>query len=407
VVVVGAGLAGLACAWRLAQLGFQVTVFEARDRLGGRVFTIRDTFVDGREVADVGAEFVAANHAQTRALLHGFRIGLGSVWSAPTVYRAGRRLAWEDFVTPRVDAEVRSFRSRLTGLRPAPSLDARSAAWLIRDVGLNQRARFVVEHDLRDAYGVEPDNLSLLFLVQQARVGRGMFFRSFRVRGGADLLATALADRLDVQLETRVRTIERRRGGFTVAAGGDELDCDHCVVSVPVPVLPTIEFDPGLPPVLVAATERLQYGHGVKTLLQYDRSVLLVGGVLSDLTFDSAWRSSDRVVTTYATGRKAVLLGSVSRRTRPLLAADELGEAIPGSLGHYELGDTVAWQNDGWSLGTAVAYAPTQARRFQQALRRPLGRLHFAGEHTDDFAGTMEGAVRSGLRAAAAVASDR
>jgi monoamine oxidase len=407
VVIVGAGLAGLACARRLKQLGFQVTVYEARDRLGGRVYTIRDTFVDGHAVADVGAEFVAVNHRRTRTLLGALGIGLDPVWTSPTVYRGGRRLAWEDFVTPRVDADLRRFRSRLLALRPTQSLDARSAAWLIRDVGLVQRARFLVEHDLREAYGVEPVNLSLLFLVQQARSGRGMFAGVSRIRGGADSLPTALARGLDVRLETRVEVVQPGRTQVTVTAGGDEIDCGHCVVGVPVPVLPTIEFDPGLPAVLVAATERLQYGHGVKTLLQYDRSVLPAGGVLTDLNFDHAWRTGSRIVATYATGRKALLLGSVSRRTRPLLAADELGEAIPGSLGHYELGETVAWQNDGWSLGTAVAYAPAQVRRFQQALRRPLGRLHFAGEHTDDLAGTMEGAVRSGLRVAAAIVASR
>ena len=68
------------------------------------------------------------------------------------------------------------------------------------------------------------------------------------------------------------------------------------------------------------------------------------------------------------------------------------------------LGDSYSWHTDGWSLGTAVAYAPGQVTRFQEVIRRPLGRVHFAGEHTDALAGTMEGAVRSGLRAAAAIA---
>ena len=110
------------------------------------------------------------------------------------------------------------------------------------------------------------------------------------------------------------------------------------------------------------------------------------------------------LVTAYTTGRNGLLLGSVSRRTRPLLVADELDEIYPGSRGYYERGETVSWHTDGWSQGTAVAYAPGQVNRFQAALRRPVGRVHFAGEHTDAFAGTMEGAVRSGRRAAEAIA---
>jgi monoamine oxidase len=94
----------------------------------------------------------------------------------------------------------------------------------------------------------------------------------------------------------------------------------------------------------------------------------------------------------------------VSRRTRPLLVADELEEIYPGSLGLYEAGETVSWHTDGWSQGTAVAYAPGQVNRFQSAIRRPVGRVHFAGEHTDLYAGTMEGAIRSGRRVAEAIA---
>ena len=163
-----------------------------------------------------------------------------------------------------------------------------------------------------------------------------------------------------------------------------------------------MEFEPELPPVLASAVERLAYGHGVKTVLEYARPP--TRGVVADLTFGNAWDVGRSLVTAYTTGRNGLLLGSVSSRTRPLLVADELDEIYPGSRGRYEQGESYAWHLDGWSRGTAVAYAPGQVNRFQAALRRPLGRLHFAGEHTDAFAGTMEGAVRSGRRAAEAVA---
>jgi monoamine oxidase len=109
-------------------------------------------------------------------------------------------------------------------------------------------------------------------------------------------------------------------------------------------------------------------------------------------------------VTVYTAGRNGLLHGTVGTRTRPLLVADELDEVYPGSRGSFELGETVSWHTDGWSRGTAVAYAPAQVGRFREALRRPVGRLLLAGEHTDDYAGTMEGAVRSGRRAARLIA---
>jgi monoamine oxidase len=397
VVVVGAGLAGLVCARRLQQLGFRVTVLEARDRVGGRVLTLRDAF-DGGRYAEAGAEFVAVHHGQTLGLLRQAGIGFGFADRfSPDVYRRGRRRSFKRFVTDKTGADIGRFRTRVARMRPSPALDARSVAWLIRDLGLSDRARFLIGHELREAYGVEPEYLSLLFYVQQSRVSRDAA-TVFRIRGGADRLPLALARGLDIRLEEPASHIERKASGVSV----DGIDADFCVVTVPVPVLASIESEPELPSVLMSAVERLAYGHGVKTVLQYERRP--TRGVVADLTFQTAWDVSQSLVTAYTTGRNGLLLGSVSRRTRPLLIADELDEVYPGSRAYYKLGETVSWHTDGWSQGTAVAYAPAQVNRFQAVVRRPIGRLHFAGEHTDAFAGTMEGAVRSGRRAAEATA---
>ncbi|HEU0305172.1 MAG TPA: NAD(P)/FAD-dependent oxidoreductase [Gaiellaceae bacterium] len=391
VVVVGAGLAGLACARELGDFGFRVTVLEARDRIGGRVYTLDDG-------TDMGAEFVTASQPYVRVLLESTKAQLQPAAGSPDVYRRERRRSWDRFVTERVAADIRRFRARLESMRPSRSLDGGSAASLIRSLGLSDRARFLVTSELRAEYGVEPEYLSLLFLVQQARAGRGRGPR-FRIRGGAHLLPIILGGFLDIRLEQPVSHIEHRGSGVSV----DGIDADAVVITVPVPVLASIEFEPGLPPTLAAAVEKLAYGHGVKTVLEYDRSPT-PQGVRTDLTFQTAW-SRGQTVTAYTTGRNGLLLGSVSRRTRPLLVADELDEVYPGTRAGYERGEAYAWHLDGWSQGTAVAYAPGQVNRFQAALRRPLGRMHFAGEHTDAFAGTMEGAVRSGRRAAEAVAA--
>ena len=104
----------------------------------------------------------------------------------------------------------------------------------MRDLALSDRARFLARsHGLRQEYGVEPEYLSLLFLVQQARVRpRGDMFR---IRGGADRLPLSLARGLDVRLEEPVSHIEWKASGVSV----DGTDADFCVVTVPVPVLPT------------------------------------------------------------------------------------------------------------------------------------------------------------------------
>lgn len=425
VVVVGAGLAGLVCARELERAGFRVTVVEARDRVGGRVLTSREPFAGG-QYAELGAEFVHFGDTAIRSLLGAFGIALEPAGghSDGVVYRRERRRPYERFATPKVRADVALFRRRLAALGrgvdpedPAAgsrALDARSALSLLHELGLDDRARFLVEHSLRTAYGVEPENLSLLFLVQQEKVARGRG-KAFRIRGGADRLTEALAGRIvDLRIETPAQRIERRRSSVTVVAGGDELDAEWCVLAVPVPLLGAIAFEPKLPPLLATAAERLRYGHAVKTLLQYERRFWRArgesGDVLSDLSFETAWETTARrrgregILAALPTGRNGILHGTIGRRSRALLAADELDDVYPGSRALLEATDTWAWHTDGWSLGSRVAFGPGQVTRFWDALRRPIGKLWLAGEHADGRAGTMEGAVRSGRRVAREIA---
>ncbi len=137
-------------------------------------------------------------------------------------------------------------------------------------------------------------------------------------------------------------------------------------------------------------------------MLEYERRP--TRGVVADLTFQTAWDVSRSLVTAYTTGRNGLLLGSVSRRTRPLLVADELDEVYPGSRGLLRARRVRRLAPGRLEPGNGRRVRARAGEPFQAALRRPLGRVHFAGEHTDAFAGTMEGAVRSGRRVAEAIA---
>ena len=253
----------------------------------------------------------------------GIEFGFADRFS-PNVYRRGRRHSFKRFVTDKTGADIGRFRVRLARLRPSPALDSRSAAWLIRDLGLSDRARFLIGHELREAYGVEPEYLSLLFYVQQSRVSRDAA-TVFRIRGGADRLPLALARGLDVHLEEPASHIERQASGVSV----DGIDADFCVVTVPVPVLGVngVRAQSYRPP-STAAVERLAYGHGVKTVLQYEREP--TRGVVADLTFQTAWDLDRRLVTAYSTGRNGILLGSGEPPHAAALGGRRARRRLPG-----------------------------------------------------------------------------
>jgi len=398
VVVVGAGLAGLAAAYELERAGLRVTVLEARKGVGGRVRTVRSGFAHGQYV-EAGAEFFS--ESQSTLLAYARRFGL----AIEHVESRGKSVVY-------LDRKRRLFdhlHGALPKVLPEPGFDGVSVADFLTGLDLTGTARFLAEQEVRRAFAAEPGNLSLLFFAEQASLRRP---GSLRLRGGSDRLPVAFAQRLsDVRLEHEVTRIVATGGG--VRAG--DLDADFCVLTVPLPVYKEIGFSPRLPMRLAEAVERLDYGSATKILLQYERRFWrdegLDGDLLTDLAIGTAWEGTrgqgERagILVGYATGENGRLYGNVGSTDRELLAADELEEVFPGSRPLLAATDSAAWSREDFSRGAFAAYAPGQLTRYRSALRRRLGRVVLAGEHTDPLTGTMEGALRSGRRAAAAIIS--
>jgi monoamine oxidase len=433
VVVVGAGLAGLVCAGELRRRGVDAVVLEARKSPGGRILTVYDPFGSGQH-AEAGAEFVEPAHRMVLEQVRRLGLTLEDVRRGPAARLDGvaffedRRRPYRALATGHVEAEIGRFWARVEALarpldpydpaRRGAALDRRSAGWLIDRVGLSDTARLVLGQRLRDEHGVRPARLSLLFLCTLVKLRGGPpgeSTRAFRIEGGnsrlAEGLAVELGDRL--HLESRVRTVAWDSGGVVVKTADDELRADDCVLALPLPAMRGIEFQPELPATLLAAVERLQHGYGTKVLLQYERRFWRAqrtsGEIVTDLSFRTAWEGTDRqpgrqgILVLYTTARAGRLYGSVAEGARILLGADEVDDVYPGSRPLVDVGASASWHTDSLSGGTFVAYAPGQVTHFWGVLRRPYGRLRLAGDHADAYSISMEGALRSGRRVAAAV----
>jgi len=232
VIVVGAGLAGLTAAYELDRAGWEVIVLEARERVGGRVRTIRSPFTAGQH-AEAGGEFIDTDHRWMRTYARRFGLALEDVRVGADeldglVSYAGRQGKAEDVVTDEEDAEVARWEAALDRLAepldPADplaagaALDRRSAADLLDEVDLDPFARAIVERELRDEYTVEPDRLSLLFAASlQALTAETPEdgIEAFRIQAGNAALPRAFAAELGdaIELDAPVTRIERRNGG--------------------------------------------------------------------------------------------------------------------------------------------------------------------------------------------------
>jgi monoamine oxidase len=437
VVVVGAGLAGLTAAYELDRKGWEVTVLEARDRVGGRCRTFRRELRFG-QVAEAGGEFIDGGHESMRGYAKSFGLELEDLREpeddelSEAIYADGELEAYEDVVDDDLQAEIDRYDEQIERYaaaidvadpaRTGAGLDTRSVGDLLDELALAPQARAIVEARLRSSYATEAERLSLLFHVVSTAIEGDQpeeDVERYRIRGGNDRLPGAFAERLraSLALEAPVESIQSRQSGVRVVAAREEVEADYCVIAVPLPALRGIELDADLPRSVRDAVARVQYGDVTKTALQYERRFWAdegySGDALTDLPIGATWdatvtrEATPGVLMTYSAGEVGARFGAAGEPARIRAAREQVAQmyadadAEPEEL--FVRGATVAWGRERFSGGAYSAWAPGQYTRYWPALRRRSGRIWFAGEHTDVYAGYMEGAVRSGRRVASEI----
>ncbi len=447
VVVVGAGLAGLTCAHQLQRAGVRPTVYEAQERVGGRVFSGRGLFA-GDLVCELGAELVNSDHVVMRGLCRElgltledfcddaiatkeiFHVG-GERYTAENAHEAFRHLA---AALERERARLGGFDLSYRNAAPeAAATDQMSIAEWLDAAEITGWFRTVVDVAFTTELGRECDAQSafnLLYLYEPLlEEGRhyapvGGSDERFHVHGGNDLVATRLAAGLDGPLELGAR-LEALSGGdgdytltFRRGASTFEVRASHVVLAVPFTTLREVDLRVELPAVKRRAIAELAYGTNTKLMMGFRERPWRTthgsnGVVVSDLPFQTSWEGSR-----LQAGDAGFLVAFTGGRVGEGLTRDRSSDAIarfvaaldtvfPGvAAARDEHHATFHWPGFAWAKGSYACFAPGQFAAFHGAEAEPVGRLFFAGEHTSsDFQGFMEGAAESGVRAANEVAA--
>ena len=427
VLIAGAGLAGLAAARDLESRGATVTVIDARDRVGGRIVTIRDGFA-GKQYAEGGADIIESGQADVIALAKELRLPLVRILKdgfgfysenaagRPEIRRGMRQM--EQLFAPFYPA-VREY-ALLEGRWDGPVAEALGresvAAYLAR-VGASAEA-IARMRALRGFFLADPEDLSMLAMVDFLSTGFGGEEGSFRVRGGNDLLATGLAAQLrkKVRLRTILRRVSHDASGVTAAvedrSGVHEVRADALILAMPATAIRDVEFDPPMPDPRWEAIATLKYGGATRLLMQFETRWWVKPGrpraFGSDLSTGAAWDANEQqpgrhgILSLLAGGRASAELvdilnkGGVDEVARRLRA---LGKPSPVLAAHV-----IRWSDDPWARGGYAFFDTEFPPAARDLLARPHGRLFFAGEHTSvRWQGYMNGALQSGHRAAAEV----
>jgi monoamine oxidase len=419
VVVVGAGVAGLAAARALAAAGREVVVLEGRDRVGGRVVTSR-AWPD--IPCDMGASWIQGTHGNPIARLAeewGLETKATDLDEA-TIYRAdGRRVTEaESEAVEALIAElfvaVEEERERLAEGGEGLALGS-VVERLLDEAELDPTRRGDIEQALSAAieneYAADLADLSLLHYDSASGYGGP----SVLFPGGYDRIPARLAAGLDVRLRQVVTRIEHGERGVVVRTEAEEFAADRVVVTLPLGVLKQgrVAFAPDLPPAKRDAIRRLGMGVVDKLWLRFPRAFW--GERENDLIgFVGAKRGTwSEMVDFHRVLGTPVLLcfqsGSLARAAESLddeaLAAGAMA-ALRSAFGQ-DAPDPVAvqasrWAADPFALGSYSYFAKGSTPADARALAAPVGeRLFFAGEATStENPSTVHGAYESGLRAA-------
>jgi monoamine oxidase len=430
VVVAGAGLAGLSAARALESRGAIVTVIEARRRVGGRVWTIRDGFAHGQH-AEVGADFIESSQTAIVALAReltlplvqinkrGFgyygpdRRGRLGIQSIATVFES-----LDEELAPLIHAYVLAER-RWSGAIAQTLARESVADWLHRI-----RAPTPIVDRLRGLRGLflaDPEDLSLLALVDffaDFETQRGT--KSFRVKTGNDALATAMASRLrsPVRLGAILRQV-RQDQARVIATVEDqsqltEIEADYAIVALPAPMAHEVRFEPALVTPQHDALAHLKNGPATRLLLQFERRFWQRPGrptaFGSSQSTGAVWDGNEQ-----QTGPEGILTclsgGRASNELQQIVRDEGTAGVVKrlswlGRPARLIASRAITWDTDPWAGGGYAVFGPGFDPTWRDVLARPHGRVMFAGEHTSArWQGYMNGAVETGERAAAEIAA--
>jgi len=417
VVIIGAGAAGLATAYMLDEEGFDVTILEARNRVGGRAFTDYDL---APYPIELGAEFVHGSEVVTWDILEEYgQDSLDANDGDGYIYFAGELWTEKEFADEYdFNGDIETLIGTLIQEWVDEDNDDVTIKALLDEYEedyedlADSEVRRLLDNKTANEYGANLDELSVQGFALASGAGDGN--GDFVLEEGYSALMNAVAEELDIRLNTPVTAITWNNNGVQIkTANGDIIDADKVVITLPLGVLKSnqVTFSPPLPPKKLDAITRLGAGHVDKLILKFDRPFWDEEMESVDTTLDTQiwWRPGigrdDElpILTALIGGKHAVrfegmtdeqVIAAGLRDLEEMFDMDNLAE-------HLVEGKFIAWGRDPYSL-MGYSYVPVDGDGLNEILGESVEDvLFFAGEatHPRNFA-TVHGAIESGLRAA-------
>lgn len=437
IVIIGAGIAGLNAAYVLKKSGIDTTVYDANDRVGGRILTVRDAVGSGF-YAEQGGEFIDAKHTDMLGLAKEFGLEIldrntpnlanlhAAYFFGGQHYSEAQLLEVLKPLVVSLTADAQAIGNEISYATTnvlARQLDALSLSAYLDRLGTRGWLREMLEVAFVTEFGLDADQQSALNLVTTLGTRDHSTFagheRRYVIKGGNDQITQALAQRLESQLRLRHRfeMIKPQGDGYRVLfrdvnGAAKEVRADVVIFALPFSLLREARFDIPLPDIKRKAIESLGYGTSSKLLVGFNQRVWRTsqhnGELFTDEPLQTAWDHSvlqpgtGAGMTFMLGGRGGLELGhdSPEHQVNRLIVGME--RAFPTA--RDARGDKIArfhWPTFPHSKGSTACYSVGQWTSIAGVEAQPIGKMFFAGEHCSrEFRGSMNGAAESGRRAA-------
>ncbi len=414
VIVIGAGLAGLASALKLVEVGIKVTMLESRDRVGGRVFSFSPKSSKS-QVIELGAEWVGNSHKRIIELCEKFGLALEN----------------NQFETDLI-SKGKYYRQNKWSLSPEAQNFWKNKSEIWKTVSEEEKMKL----DKIDWWrflsnkGFSENDLNLRDLIDSTDFGESIRHASayaafaeyaesseknemdLKIKGGNSLLPEKMADaigRSNILLGHKVIEINQNGnlGVKVICEGGKTFEADRIICTSPTYALMKINWNPILPKNTLDALNELQYSRIGKFPMVFSERFWKRDDF--DMVTDTPahyfyhgtknQHTNKGVLMCYATGDKADVLGSVSASQRKNIILNALLPAF-GNVSKYLVEDLkYYWGQDQYSYGAYAFYGKGKLFDVMPTLKQNFRNVYFAGEHLADWQGFMEGAVNSGEEA--------